>query len=78
MSAGGPSLRWLIDKWFGPVSGNTYRLTRTSRSKSSTPRCVCFESVGPGGVLRIFFFRHGDGSWSVSPPEAERPTFSFD
>jgi hypothetical protein len=69
MSAGEQSLRCLIEKWFALASGETYRLSRSPRAQSPSGGCVCFEATRTDGALRIFFFRHDDGSWSVFPPE---------
>lgn len=77
MTAGANSLRWLIEKWFGFGSEGTYRLTRSPRVHSSVGRCVCFESIGADDAIKIFFFRHDDGSWSVSPPASKKPTFTL-
>jgi hypothetical protein len=77
MTAGGNSLRWLIEKWFGSTSEASNRITRSPRVHSSVGRCVCFESIGAGGAMKIFFFRHDDGSWSVSPPASKKPTFTL-
>jgi hypothetical protein len=78
MGTGGQSLRWLIDKWFAFASGSNYRLTRPPRAPSSSGRCVCFEAIGDRGALRIFFFRHDDGSWSVLPPARSKPMLTLD
>lgn len=77
MHADGYSLRWLIEKWFGVQSYGTYRLTRSPRVHSSLGRCVCFESIGAGHAIKIFFFRHDDGSWSVFPPASKKPMFAL-
>lgn len=77
MHADGNSLRWLIEKWFGFPSDGTYRLTRSSPVHSPVGRCVCFESTGAGVAIKIFFFRHDDGSWSVFPPASKKPTFAL-
>lgn len=71
------SLRWLIEKWFGFPSDGTYRLTRSPPGHSSVGRCVCFESFGAGDAIKIFFFRHEDGAWSVFPPASKKPTFAL-
>src|SRR5579864_4937808 len=78
MSAGGQSLRWLIDKWFGLGAGNAYRLTRSPCAESSSCRYVCLEAIRTGCALKIFFFRHEDRSWSVFPPAPKRPTLTLD
>lgn len=78
MSAGGQSLRWLIDKWFVLATGNAYRLTRSPWAESSSCRYVCFEVTRTGDALKIFFFRHEDRSWSVFPPAPKRPSRTLD
>lgn len=78
MNAGGQSLRWLIDKWFAVAAGNAFRVTRSPCSDPSSCRYVCVEVTRTGGALKIFFFRHEDGSWSVFPPAPKRPTLTLD
>lgn len=77
MYSGESSLRRIMEKWFGFTSDGGYRITRPSRVHSSVGRCVCFESVGTEDAIKIFFFRHNDGSWSVFPPAAQKPTFAL-
>lgn len=67
------SLRSLIDKWLAPTPASPISVTRLSYTRGRSMRCVRVESVKSSGVLAIFFFQHGDGSWSVFPPELERP-----
>ena len=74
MSSNVVSLRSLIDKWLAPTPTSPISVTRLSYPKGRSMRCVRVESVRSSGALAIFFFQHGDGSWSVSPPELERPT----
>ncbi len=74
MSSNVVSLRSLIDKWLAPTPASPISVTRLSYAKGRSMRCVRVESVKSSGALAIFFFRHGDGSWSVFPPQLERPT----
>lgn len=67
------SLRWLIDKWMAPTLATPVRVTRYGRPNASSGRCVLVQSSGAARSLSIFFFRHEDGSWSVSPPVSKRP-----
>jgi hypothetical protein len=79
MNAGEQSLRWLVHKWFGHTSANAWRLTRPRQAHSSANRCVCLEiSSEAGDALKIFFFRHDDGTWRVFPPAPKKPAFSLD
>ncbi|RDU95934.1 hypothetical protein DWV00_27070 [Trinickia dinghuensis] len=71
------SLRSLIDKWLAPTPASPICVTRLSYARSRPTRCVRVESVGSSGALAIFFFRHANGSWSVSPPELERPAMAY-
>ena len=75
MNGGEKSLRRLVDKWFAPTPAMPVRVKRVrfSRTPTNDARCICVESARPAGPLAIFFFQHGDGSWSVFPPELERP-----
>jgi hypothetical protein len=77
MNACEGSLRWLVHKWIGSASADTYRLTRSRQAQGCSKRCVCLEAPGQDSALKIFFFRHDDGSWSVLPPEPKRPAFRW-
>ncbi|WP_238287660.1 MULTISPECIES: hypothetical protein [Caballeronia] len=70
------SLRRLVEKWLGPESEMRARVTLFSHSRASRWRYVCVASRRASGELSIFFFRHEDGSWSVFPPQARRPTMN--
>lgn len=73
MSGNEVSLRSLIDKWLAPTAASPIHLTRMSRVKTRSQRCVHVECLGASGSLAFFFFRHVDGSWCVFPPTPERP-----
>ena len=73
MSSNVVSLRSLIDKWLAPTLASPVSVTRLSYARGRSVRCVRVESVRSSGALAIFFFQHGDGSWSVFPPELVRP-----
>lgn len=70
------SLHWAVDKWLAPTPAMPARVRCFCRSEMSRLRFVCVETLRPDGVLAIFFFRHGDGSWNVFPPVAERPAMN--
>ncbi|BAN27591.1 hypothetical protein [Caballeronia insecticola] len=70
------SLRRLVEKWLGPASDMRARVTLFSHSRASRWRYVRVASYRASGELSMFFFRHDDGSWSVFPPQAERPTMN--
>ncbi len=68
----GQSLRCLVEKWFGGTAGRGIRLTRSGLGRPYEARCVRVVTTVAGRELAIFFFRHGDGSWCVSPPRDRR------
>jgi hypothetical protein len=73
MNTGQRSLRLLVEKWLAPTPAMPARVTRFSRTSTTHGRFVRVEALHPTGLLAIFFFRHGDGSWCVFPPGNERP-----
>lgn len=72
MNAAERSLRWLVEKWLAPTSSTPVRVTQFSRARSNQRRYVRVEVLQPTGSIGMFFFRHGDGTWCVFPPETER------
>jgi hypothetical protein len=68
----GQSLHCLVCKWFGGTREYAIRLTRSGLGRPYDARCVRVVAVVAGRELTIFFFRHEDGSWSVSPPKGKR------
>lgn len=71
------SLHGQVDKWLVLTHTTYMRVVRFSRLGSHRNRFVCVETSGPMGTLALFFFRHGDRSWRVYPPETQRPTMAF-
>jgi hypothetical protein len=74
MDNGERSLRGLVDKWIGLSPLTPGRVFRMSRKDAREARCVCVEVRRASGPLSLMFFQHGDGSWCVFPPTANRPT----
>jgi hypothetical protein len=70
------SLRWNIDKWFGPAHRARIIVTRAQGVKWGV-RCVCIREKDSDSEIVIFLFRHMDGSWSVFPPDRRRPSFTL-
>jgi hypothetical protein len=70
MNAARKSLRMQIHKWFGYACARTIHITRTSLPNGGHVRCVTVRATQPGNSLVVAFFRHGDGSWQVYPPQA--------
>jgi hypothetical protein len=68
------SLRLLVEKWLAPTPAMPVRVTRFGRTRFSQSRYVRVESQRPEGSIAIFFFRHGDGTWCVFPPQTTRLT----
>lgn len=74
MSSDVVSLRSVIDKWLAPSATAPIRVTRLRCASNGSMRCVRAEPFLSPGSRAIFFFRHGDGSWRVFPPDSYRPT----
>jgi hypothetical protein len=65
------SLHGIVDKWLGPAASMPARIVR---ERAGERRCVRIEVTDAADVLSMRFFRHGDGSWMVFPPERRRPS----
>lgn len=76
MGAGRTSLRMQIDKWFGPALREALHIQRIDLANGDGVRCVIVVAPHAQAPLAIVFFRHGDRSWRVYPPEVERPAMS--
>lgn len=74
MDITGSSLRAIVTKWLAPTACSPVALTRLRYANASSLRCVRAERIGSRHTVAIFFFQHGDGSWSVFPPAPPRPT----
>lgn len=61
------SLRFLVNDWFG--KGENLRVTRPVHSHKLPWRAVRVEAKRSSDTVAIVFFRHGDGSWCVYPPQ---------
>nr|WP_084688669.1 hypothetical protein [Paraburkholderia oxyphila] len=72
MNARERSLRSQVEKWLAPIPSVPVRVTRFSRVRSSQWCYVRVEVDRPTGPVGMFFFRHGDGTWCVFPPEPNR------
>ncbi|WP_118181615.1 hypothetical protein [Paraburkholderia phosphatilytica] len=70
------SLRWNIDKWFGPACRDRIIVTR-AKGVTSAARYVCVREKDSDGEIALFLFRHMDGSWDVFPPDRLRPSFTL-
>jgi hypothetical protein len=64
------SLHGVVDKWLGAAAMFPARIVR---ERDGERRCVRIEVMRAASVLSMRFFRHGDGSWMVFPPERRRP-----
>lgn len=73
MHAPEKSLRLIVEKWFYPSRGLRLRVVHFGHMRTDNTRFVHVERAAPGDPLRLFFFRYGDGTWSVLPPPAARP-----
>jgi len=73
MDGNGATLRSLVDKWLAPTLSMPARITHVGRLLATHSRYVQCESMKPGGLTTIVFFRHEDGSWCVFPPVPAAP-----
>ncbi|MPW15528.1 hypothetical protein GCT13_01030 [Paraburkholderia sp. CNPSo 3157] len=64
------SLRWQVEKWLAPVPVAPVHVTRFGHT-GWRGRCVRVETSSSVGAYALFFFRRGDGSWSVLPSTAD-------
>lgn len=71
------SLRLVVRKWLLLTSAMVVRITRGRRGSPRQIRYVCVEASGSAGILAIYFFQRGDGTWCVFPPDAERPSMGI-
>lgn len=71
------SLRFMVEKWLVMAPSVSVRVTRGSRVLSNRGRCVCVEAFQSADMFAIYFFRQGDGTWDVFPPDVERPAMSL-
>ncbi|MDF3839889.1 hypothetical protein P3W85_44195 [Cupriavidus basilensis] len=71
-NAGEATLRGLIDKWLGPTSTTSARITRVRSPQLRPGGCVRVEVVRASDELSLYFFRHEDGAWRVFPPRDAR------
>lgn len=76
MRVGEKSLRFLVDKWFGPTSTMPVHVTQFSHTRHDPRRYVRIEAIRSTGILAILFFLHDDGSWYVFPPAIKRPSMN--
>ena len=68
------SLRFLVEKWLGPVVAPVH-VTQFGRTKWDNTRYVRVETSSPDGGRSLFFFRHDDGRWCVFPPTSHKRQF---
>lgn len=71
MKATAQSLRSQVEKWLAPHFMRSVRVTEFGRTGSSNARYVRVESRDNAGSHALYFFLHGDGHWSVFPPQRE-------
>lgn len=69
------SLRHLVHDWLGQV--DRIQVSRAARSTNMPWRAVRIEVMRRSTSFAIVFFRHGDGSWCVYPPNIVVPAMRF-
>lgn len=70
------TLRFHVEKWFGPAALSSLEVRRVRPPRLGRIQCVRVTSTRSEKPLAVFFFRHQDGRWSVSPPDVRRPTIA--
>jgi hypothetical protein len=70
------SLRFMVEKWLVIAPALSVRITRGIRARSDQRPYVCVEASLSTGAFALYLFRQGDGTWDVSPPDADRPAMS--
>lgn len=71
------SLRFHVEKWFGRTAISSLEVSRVWPERLRRSRCVRVVSSNSRSTVTIFFFQHGDGRWSVSPPDIRRATLAI-
>ncbi|CAB3743988.1 hypothetical protein LMG27174_07090 [Paraburkholderia rhynchosiae] len=71
------TLRFHVEKWFGRTAIPTLEVNRVRPARLGRNRCVQVVSSRADSRVTIFFFQHGDGRWSVSPPPNRRATLTI-
>lgn len=71
------SLRALVEKWLAPGVAAPIHVTRLIHARSDHRRCIRVETLRQESQIALFFFQHDDRTWSVYPPDTERPTLCF-
>jgi len=71
------SLRSMIEKWLVIAPALSVRVTRGIRAHSNQRPYVFVEASLPTGGFALYFFRQGDGTWNVFPPDTDRPAMSI-
>ncbi|WP_233853614.1 hypothetical protein [Paraburkholderia sp. HD33-4] len=69
-------LRALVEKWLAPTHATPAHVVRTGRMAITRARYVRLEGAISSRPLTIVFFRHGNGSWGVFPPDQQVPAMS--
>jgi len=73
MATGGKSLRLLVMDWLAADTTDEVRVVAFRNRRSRNERYVCVERCVGADPIKMFFFRHQDGSWRIYPPSQERP-----
>ncbi|WP_420991505.1 hypothetical protein ACKI2N_025120 [Cupriavidus sp. 30B13] len=61
------TLHAIVAKWIAPAEGLPVHVARFGRTHGGRVPYVCVQRAAD----KLFFFRHGDGSWRVFPPAAQ-------
>lgn len=70
------SLQQAIDKWFSPAQRGRLSVKRFRCDGAPGHRGVTVRLFVTSDAIELLFFRHGDGTWRIFPPDAARPTMN--
>ena len=73
MASSGKSLRLMVEHWLIGDSTKRVRVTEFRNRRSERGCYVCVEALREACPIAMFFFRHGDGTWRIYPPNRELP-----
>jgi hypothetical protein len=66
------SLRLIVERWLAPDPTRGVRVIEFRNRRSRRECYVCVETFRTSGSVALFFYRHQDGEWRVTPPDRER------
>jgi hypothetical protein len=71
------SLRKTVEYWLSPSPAALVRVLRFKNRRRGNECFVKVMTSEGDGVAEMYFFRHGDGTWRVFPPNHALPTLTY-